>query len=222
MEDRVLKGRLRRGAALVACALGLSCGSGLRDTNQQGAVTQTIASDGGRIVLMEATLQFQAGSVDNPSKPIILRRYPSVEHAGAVGPVFELEVPWAGFLTKDPTLNILASADVVHSTDVEEHKNMVIGYLAPGLTDVQWVPDSTAPDNEPGCLDLESNICGPVQSLEFINPGNLGDAGVTTKVLQLAIVQKCKKTEECPKGLACNSLACQKCPLGSPCSAGKP
>jgi hypothetical protein len=202
----------------VACALGLSCGSGLRDTNQQAAVTQTIGSGGGKIALMEATINFDDGSVDDPTKSITLRRYPNVEHTGAVGPVFELEVPKAGFITSDPILNILAPAEVLDSVDDHEGKNMVIGYLNPAFSNVQWVPDSPPPEQKP-CLP--SSICGPVQSLEFTNPNNLGDAGVTTKILQLAIVQKCSETKECLKGLACNSGACQKCPDGSQCSLGK-
>src|SRR5664279_3316354 len=186
MEDRVQKGRSRRGAALVACALGLSCGSGLRDTNQQGAVTQEIGTGGGKIVLMEATLDFGENSVAE-SKSVTLRRYPNVEHAGAVGPVFELEVPWAGFITRDPTLHILASADVLAYIGADYLPNMVIGYLNPAFSNVQWVPASPPPEQEPSCLP--SSICGPVQSLEFKNQGNLGDAGIGTAVLQLAIVQ---------------------------------
>jgi hypothetical protein len=171
---------------------------------------------------MEATLEFGRDSVaesESKSKSVTLRRYPNVEHAGAVGPVFELEVPWAGFITNDPTLHILTSAEVLDSVDDQDQKNMVIGYLNPVFTsNVQWVPDSPPPEQKP-CLP--SSICGPVQSLEFTNPNNLGDAGVTTKILQLAIVQKCGETRECLKGRACNSGACQKCPDGSPCSLGK-
>jgi hypothetical protein len=214
MEEMAPKGRLRRIATLVACVAGLSCGTGLRDGNDEESVTRTIGPEGGQIAFMEGTLDIPKDSVD-PAVPIILRRYPSIKHAGAIGPVFEIQVPKPGTFNQDPTIGISTIASVAVDS------NSAIGYLTPSFAEVQWVPDQKTPNTyKPSCQS--SAVCDLVQSQAFTNPGNLGDAGITTTVLQFAIVQRCIHTTECLKGLACNSGACQECPEDSPCSLGVP
>jgi hypothetical protein len=214
MEDMAPKGRLRRIATLVACAAGLSCGTGIRDGNDEESVTRTIGPEGGQIAFMEGTLDIPKDSVD-PAVPIILRRYPSIKHAGAIGPVFEIQIPTPNtFAHSDPTIGISTTASVVADS------NSVIGYLVPSVTKVEWVPDQTPEQSKPTCQS--SAVCDFVQSQAFPNHGNLVDAGITVSVLQFAIVQQCTDTKECLKGLACNSKACQECPADSPCSSGAP
>jgi hypothetical protein len=212
MEDMAPKGRLRRVATLMVCAAGLSCGTGLRDGNNEESVSRMIGPEGGQIAFMEGTLDIPKNSVGPSAVSITLHRYPSIKHTGAISPVFEIQVPKPETFTQDPTIGISTTSSVVVAS------NSAIGYLVPILTNVQWMPDQTPPEKKPSCQTTD--VCDFVQCLSFTNPANLGDAGTTTQVLQFAIVQRCTDTEECLKGLACNSGACQECPLDSKCSSG--
>ena len=208
MEDRVPKGRLRRGAALVACAAGISCGTGVHDGEGDWYVTRIVDPAGGEIAFKEAILHVSLDSLDGPA-PITLRRYPTIEHAGAIGPVFEIEVPKPETLTKDPGIGILASSDVVSDP------NNVIALRVPAVG--WWFPATSATPVDFACPTL--NKCGDVQVKEFTTPDGAQVVGLTTTTLQIAIVQKCGKTSECATGqdLACNAGACQTCPQDSVC-----
>ena len=214
MEDRVPKGRMRRIAALVACAAGFSCGTGIRDNSYEGAVTQKIGPEGGQIALMEGTLDILPDCL-GVSTPITLRRYPSIKHTGAIGPVFEIQVPEPGTFTHDPVIEILLPSEV--ATDPKKAYEM--GLLVPGVD--QWFPITTLLSSDFTCPS--ANACGDLQINEFTSPDGGQDKNITeTTVLQFAIVQSCLETKECLKGLACNSHACQECPTGSICSTGSP
>jgi hypothetical protein len=181
------------------------CGNGIRDVNAEDSVTTNIDPSGGQIRLMEGVLDLAHGCVDAPT-PITFGRYHSVDHVGAVGPVFEVRVPEPSTFQLDPHIGISTSSDV-HA----DPRN-VIGFMIPVIG--QWVP-ATTPVGDFTCPP--SSVCGTVQRLAYVNPGNLGDAGVTTRTLDLAIVRKCNATEECPSDQACSSGACQACAPGVPC-----
>jgi len=206
------KGRLRRIATLVACAAGLSCGTGLRDGNDEESVTRTIGPEGGKISFMEGTLDIPPTYVENLSK-ITLHRYPSIKNTGAIGPVFEVQVLDPGTFKKDPIIEVVTSSDVVNGLE------NVMGLLVPGIN--QWFPTTSSPPSDFSCPS--SNVCGALQRIEFTRPdGGKNTAITSTTTIQFAIVQRCSETKECLKGLACNSGACQECPADSPCSSGAP
>jgi hypothetical protein len=191
-------------AAFLAGASGIACGAGIQDGRGEVYATRIVDPSGGYIVLREATLDVKQDCVRGPV-PITLRRYDSIEHSGAVGPVFEIEVPTPDTFQQDPQIEIATSSLTVTSP------NPVIGFLVPGADNEQWVPDGTSPV-------CPSSVCGPVQSQTFTHPGSAASPVVTTRVLLLAIVTQCATNVDCPSNQACNSNACQECPKGSPCN----
>jgi len=206
MERRVSTIRFCAVAACLAGGAAISCGSGIHDGKGEVFATGIIGPSGGQILLREATLDIAENSVQGEAS-ITLCRYDSIEHAGAVGPVFEIQVPTPGTFTHDPRIDIATSPVVAGSA------SSVIGSLIPGVANPQWVPDSSA--TVPICPP--SVVCGPVQSGIF-NPGGSIDAGLTTTVLRLAIVTQCAGNADCLSKQACTSRACQKCPPSSPCN----
>jgi|GEM_PF-6492456 len=194
-------------AAFVAGTATLSCGPGVHDGRGEVFTSQTIDQRGGQLVLREGTLDVWQECLSGPVT-ITLRRYDSIDHRGAVGPVFEIQVPTPDTFRKDPRIGIAASSLVAGSA------SSVIGFLVPGVASEQWVPDSsvTISDCLPGV------VCGPVQRLSFINPGGSIDPSLTTTLLRLAIVTRCTSNEDCASQQACNSGACQQCPTSSLCN----
>jgi len=192
-------------AAFLAGALGISCGAGVHDGRGEVFVTRTLNQGGGQVVLAEATLDVCEGCVGSPAS-ITLRRYDRIEHRGAIGPVFEIELPASDTFASDPRIGISTSSTVAGSA------NSVIGFLVPGAASEQWVPDS--PGTSPVCP--ASVVCGPVQRYSFMRPG--GDPTQATRVVRFAIVSQCATNADCPSTQACNSNACQECPQGSPCN----
>ena len=137
------------------------------------------------------------------SATITVRRYDSIKHAGAIGPVFEIEVPSANTFINDPQLSIATSADVLAC------ETCTIGFLVPSLTPQQWVPDS--PAVPPKCLP--GVVCGPLQSQSYGK-----DSPNATTIVQFAIVKQCDSNSDCLSRQACTSRACQQCPTSGQCN----
>jgi hypothetical protein len=192
-------------AAFLAGALGISCGAGVHDGRGEVFAVQTIDQGGGQVVLAEAALEVCEGCVGSPAS-ITLRRYDSIAHRGAIGPVFEIELPASDTFASDPRISIATSPEVAGSA------NSVIGFFVPGAVNEQWIPDS--PGTMPVCP--ASVVCGPVQRYSFMRPG--GDPTQATRVVRFAIVSQCSINADCPSSQACTSGACQECPQGSPCN----
>jgi len=212
MEDMAPKGRLRRVATLGVCVAGLSCGTGIRDGNDEESVSRTIGPEGGQIAFMEGTLDILPNYVEGLPK-ITLHRYASIKHTGAIGPVFEIQVPDPGTFSNDPIIEVVTSSEVANGV------GNVMGLLVPGVD--EWFPTTSSTPSDFSCPS--SNVCGALQRIEFTRPDGGKNAVITsTKTIQFAIVQQCSETKECLKGLACNSGACQECPEDSPCSSGAP
>lgn len=181
--------------ACTAAASGISCGTGIRDGRGEVFTTETMGTNIGRIELKEAVLDYWEWTVTSPT-PITLRRYDQIERAGAVGPVFELELPSSDALQKDPRIGIRTTAEVKASD------RSVIGFVSPGTG--EWIPDSTN-SRQDGCPP--SAICGPVQVQTFSS----GGGGGPTRVLRLAIVTRCADKSECGPNQTCTAGACQQC-----------
>jgi hypothetical protein len=197
---------LRAAGAVVAAAAGLSCGAGIHGDVGWYYVTSTIDRYGGELTLREGTLVVYQNCVAGPTD-ITLRRHDSIDHMGAIGPVFEVVVPSPNTFVNDPQINIATSAKVASD------ESSTIGFIVDGTNGPQWVPDSQpfTPDCPAG------SICGPVRAGSFENPS--GDAAPTSAV-KYAIVKKCSSLGDCPSSQACNSGACQECAsvLGGDCN----
>jgi hypothetical protein len=192
--SRALPSRLARAAVLAAAlCCGLDCGAGIYDGKGSAEITRLIDRAGGEISLGQARLLIGPGVLLDPTA-VTLRRIPSVEHSGAYGPVFEIQIPVPGLFQHDPTLEILVPSIGINQA------SLTLGVLDPSLPPdvVQWVPISSAH------LDpTQTLVQGPVQG--FANK----------PVLQFGAVVRCAQLTVCPEGQACNSGACQQCPVGS-------
>jgi hypothetical protein len=195
---------LRAAGAVVAAAAGISCGAGIHGDEGWYYVSGSIDSSGGQLVLREGTLLVARNCVEE-AVPITLRRQDRIDHSGAIGPVFTIEVPLPTTFVNDPQINIATSAAVAGSA------SSTIGYIVNTQAGPQWIPDS--PPFPPECP--EGTVCGPVQTGSFRNPASDADP---SRVVQFAIVKKCGSLGECPSKQACNSGACQACPTGAECN----
>jgi hypothetical protein len=200
-----------RVAAVLAVTTALSCGTGIRTTEEQEvAVSRTIDSEGFDLKLGEGTLNVWKNCLDSPTL-ITLRRFHSYDHhLGAVGPVFEIEIPAPDTFTCDPRIVIETSSAIANNG------SPVIGFLVPGGTNEQWVPDST-PAN-PSCT--KPNICGPVQNQSFTSPG--GGTLDPTNRLEFAIIETCGGPSDCGSRQTCTSGACQECQTNGLCNPPTP
>ena len=196
-ESKIWRGLV---AAYLAAISGISCGTGIRDGRGEVFTTEKIGTNIGRIELKEAVLDYWEGTVASPAS-ITLRRYDQIEHAGAVGPVFEIELPSPDTLQKDPRLGIRTTPEV-KASDAS-----VIGFLSPTTGD--WIPNSTN-SRQDGCPS--SAICGTVQIQSFTNPSG----SLPTRVLRLAILKKCAGISDCGQSQTCTAGACQQCMDFSP------
>ena len=191
------------GAAVLVVAATVSCGTGIRDGEGEFYATKTIGPEGGQLVFREATLDFGPNCVD-PLAPITLRRFDSIAQTGAVGPVFEIQVPSPGTFTNQPTITISTPATVASDA------KYTIGFLVPAIR--QWFPNTNT--NPPPCATSPA-LCAAVQIQSFTQPKGPQDPLKTT-TLDLAIVQTCKGPSDCPpnQNLTCNGNACQLCSSG--------
>jgi hypothetical protein len=199
--------------AVAACLAGgvvVSCGQGISDGRGEFFATQTFDVPGGRMQVKGATLDLWPGSVAGPAD-ITMRRYDQVAPAGAVGPVFEIELPSADTLQLDPRLGIQTTPAVLGSA------RATIGFLSPMASGLPlWVPNSTTTILD-GCP--ESALCGPVQIQSFTNPGGATTPqSPPTSVLRLAIIMKCESRADCLSNQSCQSGACQQCLSPSDCN----
>lgn len=195
--------------AVLAVTTALSCGTGIRTTEEQEvAVSRTVDAEGLDLKLGEGTLNVWKNCLDSPTL-ITLRRFHSYEHhLGAVGPVFEIEIPVPDTFTCDPRIVIETSSAIANNG------SSVIGFLVPGGTNEQWVPDST--QASPPCT--APDICGPVQNQSFTKPGG----GTPTNRLEFAVVESCGGTPNCGPSQACTSGACQECQTNGECNPPAP
>jgi len=184
-------------AALVAAGLGLGlgCGSGIYDGTGTTQVTKTVGRDGDTLVLAQARLLIDPGTLDSPT-PVTLRRIPTIAHAGAYGPVFELAVPGTNLFRKDPTFELLVPFIGANQGD------LALGSLNPGLSvaQQQWVPISVS--------QIDANLTmltAPAQGFS------------TAATLDFGAVVRCPPTVPCPSGQTCSSNACQACPSSTSC-----
>lgn len=189
--------------AVLAMAATMSCGTGIRDGEGDLYATKTIGPEGGQILLQEATLDVPTLSLTEP-KSITMRRFQTIDHTGAVGPVFEIQIPTPDIFAIDPQIGI------VTSDAVAANQAATIGFLYPGISNEQWVPDTSRPF--PACSS--PTVCGPVQSGGFWKPN--GGLPPTTK-LDFAIVTQCASTSDCEVNQTCSSTACQQCVEISSC-----
>jgi hypothetical protein len=159
--------------------------------------TKTVDDRGDDLYLAEAHLIIGPGTF-RERVSVTLRRITSVNHAGAVGPVFEISVPSSGLFRQDATLTLQVTTDIGQPNQ----SNLVLGILNPNLSLAmqQWVPAASSKYNpEP------PSVTGLVTGF-----GN-------SSVLQFAAVILCVPTTTCPTGQSCNAGACNQCPTGSPC-----
>jgi hypothetical protein len=185
----------------------MSCGTGIRDGEGDLYVTKTIGPEGGRIVLQEATLDVWPHCL-NESEAITMRRFATIDHAGAVGPVFEIQIPTPDIFQLDPQIGIVTS-DVAAGNPASK-----IGFLVPGAPNEQWAPDTSLPYQP--CSS--PTVCGPVQSDGFPNPGGAGSGFPPTTKLDFAIVTQCGSNPDCAGRQTCSSHACQQCYEVSSCN----
>ncbi len=197
-------------ATCLLAAFGSSCGTGIRDGKGEVYATKTFDVTGGRMQLDGAILDIWPGSVAGLS-PITMRRYEEVAPRGAVGPVFEIELPsWNTVQNNDPRIGIDTTADIRTATWAR------IGYLSPMASGLDiWVPDSTE-STSAGCPDLA--VCGPVQLASFQYPGGASLNLSPSKVLRLAIVRTCGTRADCGPNQTCQGGACQQCLSPSDCN----
>jgi hypothetical protein len=192
--------------AIVAAAATISCGAGIHTAEGWTFVEKEMDSSADSISLREATLEMKAGCLDQPTE-ITLRRHIHYKHSGAVGPIFEIQLPNDHALKNTAQLDITAPSEVIHAPDPV----YTIGYIEAADYGPQWVPDMT----EPRLSCPEGTVCGRVQVSNFANPGGIGGA---TRIVSFAIVQLCTRIENCPDKQNCSSGACQECSADTPCN----
>lgn len=185
----------------------MSCGSGLHDPESEFSVSKDMDQNGGVLENREGRLDVPQDSLSVPSAKVVLRWHEHYdEHGGAVGPVFEIDVPTPDTFVRAPTLTITTSARFANDPAY------VLGYVHD--TDKgfkQWAPDMTDPPLE----RKQGVICGLVQLEDFTNPGGMKDKA--TKTVSLAIVKRCGGLADCELGQECSSGCCQQCVTGAPC-----
>jgi hypothetical protein len=189
---------------VLAVAATVSCGTGIRDGEGDLYVTKTIGPEGGQLVFREATLIVWPNDLSAPAS-ITMRRFPTIDHAGAASPVFEIQIPTPTTFTGDPDIQIVAS-DVATPNPAS-----MIGFLVPGVSHEQWVPDTSKPFQD---CSLPT-VCGPVQRLGFSQPP-------PRTTLDFAIVIYCGSNANCAGSQTCSSNACQQCDSVTNCNQPSP
>jgi hypothetical protein len=201
MKQGISIARGRAVVAMVASSLAVSCGSGIHSGKGEVFESATVEPAGGTVAVEDGILRLYQGAVTSPSV-ITLRRYDEVVPAGAVSPVFEVQLPTPDTLKVDPRLDIHSAAAVSSAPTL-----FTMGFLSPMSTDLWiWVPDSTS--SYPDCA--EGYVCGPVQGQSFTKPAG-GGVIPPTDVLRLAILRTCKAITDCGSSQTCQSGVCQQC-----------
>jgi hypothetical protein len=164
-------------------------------------VTQVFDANGGQVTLGAATLTIGPGSFrDSTPVQIVMRRFESIPHAGAYGPVFQISVP-APHLFRQLARLTLQVPDLGPLQSFLP--SVALGTLDPShaLVDQQWIPTyDTALSSD------QKTVSGSLTDFE------------NQTVVQFAVVIGCGAgAMSCPPGLACNSSACQQCPTLSNC-----
>jgi hypothetical protein len=202
MERRVSKCNVRAAALCLAAGLAVSCGKGISDGRGEVFTLRTVDPYGAQIELQEATLNIYPGGVAEPTT-IALRRYSEVDPSGAVGPVFEIELPAPDTLKKDPRIDIRVPADVLAAPA----GTYVMGFLTPTnqAGQLQWVPDTSIVYSD--CP--ATSVCGAVQAQSFTLPA--GGKSPPTNVLRMAILKTCGAIADCGSLQTCQGNICQQC-----------
>ena len=206
MERGTTTTRLLAAGATAAAAAAVSCGVGIHTPEGWMFVSKEMDSRGGNVNLREATLELKPNCLEQPAA-ITLSRLGSIEHSGAVGPVFEIVLPDPYTLKGTAQLDITASPKVLSAPE----PGFAVGYIEQTSNGKQWVPDSTKP--RPSCP--AGTVCGRVQVDNFASPGGIGGP---TEIVRFAIVKRCNTTEACPHKQECSSGACQQCAMDTPCN----
>lgn len=199
---------IRAAAMCLAAGLAVSCGKGISDGRGEVYASATFDVNGGRLQVGGGTLDLYTGTVAEPAT-ITLRRYEEVVPAGAVGPVYEIELPKPDtFKTNDPRLSIHTTPEVLGSGKA------TLGFLSPMDNGVMmWVP-STTPARPEGAPS--GSVFGTVQIGSFIRPN--GGKSPATNVLRMAILMSCSNRGECGSNQACPANVCQQCLNNSDCN----
>jgi hypothetical protein len=184
-------------AAVIACGAEVSCGAGVHDADQVRSITKDVAA-GGYIDFMQARLDICETCLSAPTANIRFTWNKTIDYAGALSAVYDLEVEGPQTFQKDPKITISTTSETA------SNGHNVIGFMVPPPGESVWIPN-TSPSSD-GCDS--GTVCGPVQSQSFS----------TTNILRLAIVTECYQGVECPQGQSCaRANACQQCPKDSPC-----
>ena len=174
------------------------------DPNGTTTTEQTFDDTGGSLDFAEAHLIIGSGTFSQGTTvEVTLSRIPTISHAGAVGPVFELSVPRSGLFRQDAMLTLDISPSVASAAGANL-PDLVLGTLDPNASAAKqsWVQvsGSTFDPNTPSVSGAVTGF-GSVASLQF------------------AAVIKCPPiTTNCPSGQNCSAGGvCNRCPTGTVC-----
>ncbi len=188
-ERRHISSPLCRGSFLAGTLLCCACGSGLDDGAGSREVSKVLGSSGGDIVLSQGRFTFSPDSLAGDTT-VTVRRMPTGLAGGALGAVFEVEMPsGVGLGTQDPEAAIAVTK---HS----DRDHVRLGFLP--VTDAVEGPRYWIPVQESEFDAAEIAVRGPMAA--FRERGN---------VVQFAAVYTCATTDECPRGRDCQAGACQ-------------
>jgi hypothetical protein len=158
-------------------------------------VTQTVDNNGAELYLDGAHLSMPPGVFRFPTQ-VTIEIIPSIEHAGAYGPVFQISLPAPSLIRQVPTLTLSVPSIGANQPSV------VLGVLDPSLPRdaQQWTPAQNS-----------------VLSADQQSVSGLVTAFGNASLVYYAVVVGCPPVTTCPSGQSCNSGTCQQCPTSSPC-----
>ncbi len=176
------------------------------DADPDGTTTteQTFDDTGGSLDFGEAHLIIGSGTFSQGTTvTVTMSQIPTISHAGAIGPVFEISVPRSGLFRQDATLTLDISPSVAAAAGANL-PDLVLGTLDPSASAAKqsWVQVSGS------TFDLNTpSVSGAVTGF-----GN-------TASLQFAAVIKCPPiTTNCPSGQNCSAGGvCNQCPTSTIC-----
>lgn len=181
--------RSPRTKGLVAALLLTGCGPGLDDGAGPREVTQVLGPSGGEVVLSQGRFTFSPDSLAT-NTTVTVRRMPTGLAGGALGAVFQVELPLGiGLGKQDPIATIAVPAD-------SDRDHVRLGFLSvagPADEPRYWIPVQ-----ESAFDPSEVAVNGPMAA--FRDKPN---------VVQFAAVFTCSLGNKCPSGRICQSGACQ-------------